>query len=92
MTELVYEPGKGRPELVPYIVAIRDKEKEPLWDNTLPRIVKARELYEEGYVELITGYDSGNVILYAIPRKDRDLDPERIGYFFIDEPIEAEAN
>ena len=68
--------GKGRPELQPYIIAIRDKNFEPFWDNSNPKIKKARELYDEGRVEIVTGVDGDNIILYAIPRRYQDLDRE----------------
>lgn len=78
--------GKGRPELQPYIVAIRDKNFEPVWDNTNPKIQKARDLYDEGVVEVMTGVDGDNIILYAIPRRFKD---ERPVYFA---HIEEEIN
>lgn len=74
--------GKGRPELQPYIVAIRDRNFEPAWDNTNPKIQKARELYDEGHVEMMTGTDGSNVILYAIPRRQQDVRPI---YFALEE-------
>lgn len=67
--------GKGRPELHPYIVAIRDKNFEPVWDNENPKIAKARDLYDEGVIEMVTGQDGNNVILYAIPRRFKDTRP-----------------
>lgn len=79
--------GKGRPELQPYIVAIRDKNFEPVWDNTNPKIQKARDLYDEGKVEVLTGVDGDNVILYAIPRRFPDEDR---GVYFAH--IEEEVN
>lgn len=77
--KLTYIEGKGRAELQPYIVAIRDKRFEPLWDNDNPKISKARDLYDEGKVEIVTGNDGNNVILYAIPRRFPELD--RVPYF-----------
>lgn len=74
--KLTYIEGKGRAELQPYIVAIRDKRFEPLWDNTNPKIAKARDLYDEGKVEMVTGVDGNNIILYAIPRRYPELDRE----------------
>lgn len=78
--------GKGRPELQPYIVAIRDRNFEPVWDNDNPKIIKARELYDEGVVELTTGIDGDNMILYAIPRRFKDID--RLPYFSAEEEEE----
>lgn len=63
------ESGKGRPELQKYIVAI--KHRDECWDNTKPEIVEARKAYEDGIVELTSGKDGWNDILYAIPRRVR---------------------
>lgn len=81
--KLKYIEGKGRAELQPYIIAIRDKRYEPLWDNSNPKIAKARDLYDEGKVEIVTGTDGFNVILYAIPRRYPELD--RQPYFPLEE-------
>ena len=75
-----YIEGKGNPALHPYIVAIRDNNVEPMWNNEAnPKIMKARELYDEGLIELVTGRDKDNFILYAIPR--RTPEPDRYPYF-----------
>lgn len=79
--------GKGRPELQPYIVAIRDRNFEPVWDNENPKIIKARELYDEGVVEMATGIDGDNIILYAIPRRFKDED--RPPYFSAEDEEET---
>lgn len=64
-------PGKGRPELTPYIVGIRPRDRG-IWDNENPKIAKARELYDKGLVEVATAVDGDNLILYAIPRHKKD--------------------
>lgn len=65
------EEGKGRPELQCYIVAIRCREDTCEWDNADPKIKFARELYDQGIVELTYGYDGLNMIMYAIPRREK---------------------
>lgn len=74
-----YTPeGRGRLELQPYIIAVRDRNETATWDNTDPKIIKAREYYDQGLVELTTGVDGMNLILYAIPREKKK---ERETYF-----------
>lgn len=63
------EAGRGRPELWKYIVAIRSVFETLGWRNNDKAIIKAREDYDAGKVELCTGRDGENLILYAIPRK-----------------------
>lgn len=67
------EEGRGKKELQPYIVAIRNRLDEPAWDNMNSRIVKARELYDAGVVEIIHGNDGVNIIMYAMPRRYPDM-------------------
>lgn len=75
-----YTPeGRGRPELQPYIVGIRDRDSSSTWDNADPKIAKAREYYDQGLIEMVTGIDGMNLILYAIPRQFPDAD--RSPYF-----------
>ena len=73
------ESGRGRPELQPWLIATRDKFTTARWDNTEPKIAKARELYDAGLVEMVHGYDGVNILLYAIPRRHPEL--ERKAYF-----------
>lgn len=60
--------GKGPPELRDHIVA-RRRIRGPKWDNDEPAIALARDMYEQGRVELCSGRDGSWEILYAIPRK-----------------------
>lgn len=73
------EDGQGRPELKPFIVAIRGRDDAKGWDNSLPKVKQAKELYDEGKVEMCQGMDGMNLILYAIPRKT--IDTNRRPYF-----------
>lgn len=66
--------GWGRPEIRDFVAA-RRRIRGPKWDNDAPEVSKARELYEEGWVDLATGRDGGWEILYAIPRKKRQPRP-----------------
>lgn len=59
--------GMGRPELQDFIVA-RRAIRGPRWENSDPNIMKARELYEKGHIDMATGRDGSWEILYAIPR------------------------
>lgn len=70
--------GLGRPEIRGSIVAVRSSKTEG-WDNADPAIRKARQMYDEGKVELCTGRDGEQFILYAILR--RYIDKLRIPYF-----------
>lgn len=68
-----YTPeGKGPKHLQKYIVAIRSLYIHSGWDNANPAIVKARKDYDAGLVELATGRDGANIILYSLPRKQKD--------------------
>lgn len=73
--------GHGRPELRKYTVC-RRLLKGARWDNEHPDIAFARQLYEEGRVELCTARDGGWEILYAIPRAHRKPRP---GYFQLEQ-------
>lgn len=66
--------GLGRPELRDFIVARRSL-RGPRWDNTDPNIAKARELYEQGHIDMTTGRDGTWEILYAIPRMRKQPRP-----------------
>lgn len=74
---VVSEDGLGRPELRQYIIAI--KHVDDVWDNRDPKIMAARTRYDAGEVEVVTGRDGFNLILYSIPRKNPD--PNRRVYF-----------
>lgn len=68
-----YTPeGRGRKELQKYIVAIRDVTKIGSWDKC-DRIAEARRRYDAGDIEMATGRDGFNLILYAIPRREKAL-------------------
>lgn len=66
--------GLGKPELQAYIVAMRSIFSYDGWDNNSEVLIKARSDYEKGLVELTTGRDGVNLILYAIPRANVDKD------------------
>lgn len=61
--------GRGKLALQKYIVAIRDLTNGGIWDNSDPLILKARKDYDDGKVEMMTGRDGMNLILYAVPRR-----------------------
>ena len=65
--------GWGPPELQSYLIA-RKLVRES-WDNSDPKIAKARADYEEGVVEMTTGRDGGYSLLYAIPRRHKQPRP-----------------
>ena len=66
------DKGLGPEHLQPYIIATRAIDDRKGWDNTNPKIIKARELYDEGLVEMSTGRDGMTLILYCIPRLDKE--------------------
>lgn len=59
--------GQGRPEMLQYLVA-QTRAGIP-WDNSDPKIEKARADYEAGTIEMATGRDGRFLLLYAFPRK-----------------------
>jgi len=63
------QDGLGVPHLQPYIVATKDADDNRGWPNNSPKLKEARELYDRGLVELVTGRDGMKLILYAIPRR-----------------------
>lgn len=78
------DAGRGKPHLQRYIIAVRNVKDPQGWDNNDPKIKKARELYDEGLVEISTGRDGMNLILYAIPREYKD---EKIKKWLTEEEI-----
>lgn len=72
------EDGLGREELRKYIVAT--KHVDHPWNQEDPAIVEAKKAYDDGLVEVCQGRDGFNIILYAIPRKERDTREDRV-YF-----------
>lgn len=65
-----YTPeGRGKPSLQSYIVAIRKVSDVNGWNHKDPKIIEARKLYDQGLIEMCTGRDGFNLILYAIPRR-----------------------
>lgn len=71
--------GRGKKELYPYIVAVRDCEETSSWDNNDPKIMKAREDYDMGLTNMFTAIDGMNIILYSVPLNQPD--PSRPTYF-----------
>jgi len=59
--------GDGRNDLKKYMIAKTRTHQE--WDNTDPKIKKARQDFDDGKIEMCTGRDGLYLILYAIPRK-----------------------
>lgn len=84
-----YTPeGNGRTELQPYLIGKLDlNQAETKWDNKDPKIARARELYDLGHVEICQARDGMNMLLYAIPRKERDK--FRYPYFATEEELDA---
>ena len=67
-----YTPlGRGPQPMQRFIVAIRDVAHAAGWDNTDDRIKQARKHYDAGEVEIATGRDGFNLIMYAIPRREK---------------------
>ena len=77
------EKGLGPENLQKYIIATREADDGIGWNNDDPKIKKARELYDEGVIEMATGRDGMNLLLYAIPRQFKDEGREP--YFY---PVE----
>lgn len=73
------EEGMGKPELRRYLVGRRNRFYTPEWNNKDPKIAKARQLYDDGKVEIVQALDGFHVLLYAIPR--RVVDTKRKPYF-----------
>lgn len=67
-----YTPsGKGPVRLQKHIVAIRRVDNQEGWAMDF-KIRRAHERYDRGEVEIVTGRDGMNLILYAIPRKVKE--------------------
>ncbi len=82
-----YTPeGRGREALQKFIVAIKDVRDGEDWDNDSPEISEARKAYDDGRIEMATGRDGFNMILYAIPRVEQAV---RKPYFW---PVEEVSN
>lgn len=60
--------GRGPVEMQKYIIAVKDVRDGQGWPNKSPEIVSARNAYDDGLVELCTGRDGFNILLYSIPR------------------------
>lgn len=66
------EDGLGPQHLRKYIVGVRNLYREPVWvDDRDRKIQRAQDAYDKGFLELCQGRDGFNMILYAIPRKDK---------------------
>jgi hypothetical protein len=82
-----YTPeGRGRELLQKYIIAIKDVRNGEDWDNDSQEISEARKAYDDGRIEMATGRDGFNLILYAIPRVEQAI---RKPYFW---PVEEVSN
>ena len=82
-----YTPeGRGRESLQKYIIAIKDVRNGEDWDNDSQEISEARKAYDDGRIEMATGRDGFNLILYAIPRVEQAV---RKPYFW---PVEEVSN
>lgn len=73
------DEGMGRQSLQKHLVARRNRFLTRGWNDEDKKIIKARELYDQGLVEMTTGIDGIYILLYAIPRKQPD--GYRIPYF-----------
>lgn len=60
--------GFGRPEMQQFMVARRMVSTRE-WDNQSPEIAVARQRYEAGTHNMMTGRDGGWLILYSQPNK-----------------------
>lgn len=76
------ELGRGRPELHKFVIAIRSLFTTTAWNNNDAKIHAARQAYDRGEVEITTGRDGENLILYAIPRKKKAQRTK--SYFILD--------
>lgn len=77
-----YTPeGRGPKPLQRYIIATRNIFDGIDWDRNPNnhKIKEARRLYNEGKIEMATGRDGFNILLYAIPR--REIVTDRKPYF-----------
>lgn len=62
------ESGLGPKSMKKYIIARRHVDDVNGWDNTDPKIIYAREAYDKGEVEIMTGRDGNILNMYLIPR------------------------
>lgn len=62
------EEGLGPKNMQQYIIARRHVDDENGWNNKDPKIVYAREAYNRGEGEIITGRDGNILNMYFIPR------------------------
>ena len=67
------EEGLGPKHLQQYIIARRHVDDQDGWNNKDPKIVYAREAYNRGEVELMTGRDGNILNLYLIPRVTKGI-------------------
>ena len=66
----VSEDGLGRQELRQYLVS-RKSVRDPKWpDEDAEKIELARDLYDDGIVEVCQGRDGNWMLLYSIPRAE----------------------
>lgn len=62
--------GLGPKHLQQYIIGVRSTFSDQGWGKS-SKIIEARKLYDQGLVEIATGRDGMNFILYAIPRREK---------------------
>lgn len=62
------EEGLGPKNMRQYIIARRHVDDPNGWNNEDPKIIYAREAYDKGEVELMTGRDGNILNMYLIPR------------------------
>ncbi len=58
---------------------IATKHIDEVWPTDDVKIIDAQKLYDRGVVEICTGRDGFRMILYAIPRQEKDV--KRTPYF-----------
>ena len=64
--------GLGPKKLQKYIVATKKVYED--WDNEAPKLSKARQDYDDGKIEMCTGRDGLNLIIYAFPKKKPSME------------------
>lgn len=67
----------GALDLRKYVIAT--KHVDTVWPTDDAKIISAQKLYDNGVVEICTGRDGFMMILYAIPRREKDV--KRTPYF-----------
>ena len=65
--------GQGPDAMQKYLIARREVFSDQGWNHNDAKIKQARELYDEGKVEMATGRDGLVLLLYAIPRREKEI-------------------